>query len=124
MKIADENWYPHCYLNPTFAEILELAKSNWDTCRILINVDRHELVIASGYGYTHSSAAERYRIAVQKRRTPYCDSFILYRENSIAYLNLEDVGGLQKARFMDYGDSLGEFEETVRDLIRESNLAI
>lgn len=61
MKINDPNWYP-AYLNPTFDELIELAKSGWDTCRILWNEDNKDFIIASGYGNTHDSVQSRYYI--------------------------------------------------------------
>jgi hypothetical protein len=123
MKINHPDWYSS-YLNPTFEEILELAKSGWDTCRILMNPDNNDLVIASGYGNTHSSIAERYRVALGKRRIPSCESYILYHENRIALLNLEDVSGSQRARVADNLDLFGKHQDLIKDLIRESDLSL
>lgn len=123
MKINHPDWTP-CYLNPDFNEILELARSQWDTCRIAIALDSNDMVIASGYGNTHTSILERYRLHLNKRRTPSTDTFILYHEEGKAYLNLEDVTGKRKARIMDNLDLFGPHAETVQDLIRESDLAL
>ncbi len=67
MRINRPDWYP-CYLNPSFDEILELAKSGWDTCRILadqphgsvVDSTPGDIVIASGMGWTHSAQMDAY----------------------------------------------------------------
>jgi hypothetical protein len=67
MKINSPDWYP-CYLNPSFDEILELARSHWDTCRIMcrqphgtvVEETPGDFVIASGQGWTHGAQMDCY----------------------------------------------------------------
>lgn len=122
MRINHIDWYP-CYLNPSFDEVVELAKSSWDTCRILVNNENGDLIIASGYGNTHESISKLYSDHLKKKRRPCTDSFILYHSNRVAFMNLEDVSGSQRARLEDW-----PFDEphlsVIKDLVRESDLAL
>lgn len=122
MKINHPEWYP-CYLNPTFDEIIELSKSGWDTCRILINDDNDDIIIASGLGNTHSSIVERYHIHLGKKRAPQTSPFIMHRSEGIVYMNQEDIGGSQYDR-IDKWLIEGKNLDILRDLIRESGLAL
>lgn len=122
MRIEEPNWYP-CYLNPTFDEVLELARSGWDTCRILVNSANGDMVIASGYGNTHTSIANRYR-AYTKRKRDGLDPYILYHRNGVALLNLEDMSGHERARVEENLELFAPHEDLIRDLIRESNLSM
>lgn len=60
--------YP-VYLNPTFEELIELAKSRVDTLRICEYKD--QLAVASGYGNTHTSVTAIARKEWGKRWHPY-----------------------------------------------------
>lgn len=119
MRINHAEWFP-MYLNPNFDEILELANSGWDTCRILHNQDNNDLVIASGYGNTHSSMVERYKIHLNKKRAPYCDSYILWKRGNRAIMNVE--GECEKPWPIDVLGSRNE--DMIKDLVRESNLSL
>lgn len=119
MRINHPDWYP-MYLNPDFGEILELAKSGWDTCRILYNESNSDIIIASGLGNTHNSMVIRYKEYLNKKRAPYCDSYILWRNrNQQCILNPEGDG--QEPWGLDV---LGKHEELIRDLIRESGYSV
>lgn len=143
MRINDPQWYP-CYLNPTFDEIVELAKSGWDTCRILVvssyDVERglpNDFIIASGFGNTHGSVQTRYYIHLGAKRIevngrtrwrskanlPHLDPSILHHSNGIAYMNCEDIGGGQYDR-IDKWPLDDTHLEILKDLIRESELAL
>ena len=120
MKLADN--YP-IYLNPNFNEILELAQAGWDTIRICVESDTGDILLASGYGNTHTSIARRYKII---NRRGLLDSFLLYKEGNIAYFNTEDMrGGREKHRSPGWEKYFSqEHEEAIKDLIRESNLTL
>ena len=134
MKINTDGWMP-CYLNPTFDELQELADSSWDTCRILINERNGDMVIASGYGNTHSSIQELYmlhlggtrredgRVYLRRSLHPSSDAYILYHSNRIALMNLEDVSGSQSARY-DKWPLDEKHLEVLRDLVQLSDLAL
>ena len=133
MKINHPDWYPS-YLNPSFEELLELAQSSWDTCRILVNNDNDDFVIASGLGNTHSSILDCYRLhlggvrresdnRVIMRNHPSVDSFILFHSQGIAFMNLEDVSGSQYSRYEQW-PFLESHLDIIKDLIRESNLSL
>lgn len=127
MKLRNE--YP-IYFEPTFPEILELAASEWDTCRIVIIDDKRvsdeeKLVIASGFGNTHTTLVEFTRKHFQLKRYPYGRPMILYHRNGIAFFNLEDIGGKDNARFERASKTLNDnHAELIKDLIRESDLAL
>jgi hypothetical protein len=145
MRINHPEWYP-CYINPSFDELIELAKSGWDTCRILVpysDQNNNDIVIASGYGNTHDSIQNRYFIhlgatLIEKevdgriryrwktngKRLPSMNTYILYHDyTGIAYMNLEDTGGSDKARYEKW-DLDDNHLEILKDLIRESGLAL
>lgn len=145
MKINHPDWYP-AYVNPSFDELAELARSGWDTCRILVPYGDdpcEDMVIASGYGNTHDSVQSRYFIhlgateisihmgnGLQRRRwktngarLPQMQSFILHHRNGIAYMNQEDTGGGQCDR-ADRWHLSDKHMEILKDLIRESNLSL
>ncbi|MDE1971013.1 MAG: hypothetical protein KGI50_05580 [Patescibacteria group bacterium] len=67
--------YP-IFIDPTFEEILELAKSRPDTLRILEDDDH--LAVASGYGNTHDSVGKAAYKMLGHRWHPF--DYILYRE--------------------------------------------
>jgi hypothetical protein len=142
MRINSPDWYP-CYLNPDFGEVLELAKSGWDTIRILaeqphgkvVESTPGDLIIASGLGNTHSSIMDAYakskggyRVVngrVRYRGIPHVTPYILYHENRIALFNLEDCSGSQRARFSEAEKYFySGHAELLRDLIRESDLSL
>ena len=145
MKINHPDWYPS-YVNPTFEEILELAHSSWDTCRILVPYcqerDGEDIVIASGYGNTHDSIQSRYFVhlgmteievsynGIPRRRwrtngvrMPSMWSCILYHENGVALMNNEDSGGTQRDRY-DRWHLADNHLEILKDLVRESGLSL
>lgn len=140
MRINSPDWYPS-YLNPSFAEILEMAKEGWDTMRILTS--DNDIVIASGLGNTHSSLvvlyakAKGYYKGVKGIRPdgserhmfsysmPTLDAAVLHHSNGIAFFNVESTGGGQYDRF-DKAEKhfTSEQCEILKDLIRESGLAL
>jgi len=134
VKINDPNWVP-CYLNPSFDELKELAASKWDTCRILVNDKNGDMIIASGYGNCHSSMQDRYmiylggtrredgKVYLKRSLHPNTDTYILYHINGIAFMNLEDVSGPERARYDRW--PLDELHlEKLRDLVQLSDLAL
>ncbi len=125
MKINDPQWYPS-YLNPSFDELLELAASKWDTCRILINPLNDDFIIGSGYGNTHASIVERYRIHLGRKRAPQTDTFIMYHEGGVVLFNMEDMAnGHLKTRWTEACVMFSDTHcEILKDLIRESGLAL
>ena len=120
MKLTDS--YP-IYLNPNFNELLELAQAGWDTIRICVEPDANDILLASGYGNTHTCIARQYK-AINRRGL--LDGFILYKEANIAYFNTEDIrGGRAKHRSPGWEQYFSqEHEEIIKDLIRESNLTL
>jgi len=103
------------YLDPTDAELIELAESNWDTLRVLECSET--LVIASGYGNTHSEMVDAYKCHIGKGKTkerwnpriekmeqvyaarvPSWDPYIFFGhyEWKTLLCNLEDTGGSSK----------------------------
>lgn len=113
MKIRDD--YP-IYLNPTNAELLELAESQWDSLRVMECDDT--LVIASGYGNTHETLVQYYKKHMgggktKKRWNSYTQSeeevyvcrcipdwnpFIFFHDRTgIMLCNLGDVSGPDRA---------------------------
>jgi hypothetical protein len=125
VRINHPDWYP-CYLNPDFGELMELAKSGWDTCRILVNPENKDFIIASGLGNTHSSMVQCYRMFLGKRRAPATDSYILHHRGRIAYFNMEDFAeGQEYVRWPEWGADFADAHvEILKDLIRESDLAL
>lgn len=128
MNIQDPEYDILCrmpiYINPTFDEILKLVENKWDSIRIVLT-DDNELVLASGYGSTHSSIVKRVQIIKGKRRYGCSDTFILYHEYSMAYFNLEDVSGNDRAGYNEWRSYFTpEQTELLRDLIRESGLSL
>lgn len=125
MNIQDPEFYPDnypIYLNPTFDEIVDLAKRKWDSIRILI-INDSDICIASGYGNTHSSMVQCLRRIKGNRFST--DSYILYHENSLAYFNLEDVTGKRNATYRYWSECFNKDHiEIFRDLIRESDLSL
>ncbi len=110
------------FVNPTFDEILILAANRWGTIRILSS--ETELILASGYGNTHSSMITRLRLHRNRRQLDY-DSYILYHEHNTAYFNLEDVSGNDRASFRIWKKYFTEDQVALlRDLIRESELTL
>jgi hypothetical protein len=110
------------FLNPSFDEILELAQNRWDTIRILAS--KKDLVLASGYGNTHSSMM----FCLKKhygRQVLYYESFILYHNHQKAYFNLEDLSGNEEAGYIVWREYFSQEQvEILRDLIRESGLSL
>lgn len=129
MKI-EEN-YP-VYHDPTFEECVELAKSHWDTLRIMTykhrdNQEVEHLVVGSGYGNTHFSliVATRKHINGGRREMWDVDTYILYRKGPRAYFNLEDVSGHDCAGFCEWAQYfISEHINVLRDIIRESGLEV
>ncbi len=127
MKIGyrGEEWersYP-IYLNPSFDEILKLAQSGWDTIRIA--TDEANIIMASGLGNTHTNLAEAYHAGKKKYECGLLDVMILYHVNGIAYMNMEDVGGPERARHDRWSRVVDDAHEAIlKDLIRESGLAL
>lgn len=116
-----DDWGEHypIFLNPDFNECLRLAKSGWDTLRILD--DGENIIIASGYGNEHNTLARFGRLHLGKRWN--ADPSILYHENGIAYLNASDMGGPEKTTkiWKYFSDN---HVEILKDIIRESGLAL
>ena len=124
MKLCKD--YP-IYVNPTFDEIVEMAHSHWDTMRILVTNDildrnRHDFAIGSGYGNTHHSLVLGYRKYRGKKHFS-SDTYILYHENGRVYMNLEDVGRSARASFSAWPLDQ-EHLALLRDLVRESGLVL
>lgn len=117
-------WHFPIYLQPTFDELCELAKSNWDTCRVLVT-DEGELVIASGYGNTHTSMWQALR-AYKKNKYVHVESYIIYKEFGTLYMNLEDMGGRRAARLEQWQNYFVKQEhvDMLKDLARESSLVL
>lgn len=128
MKLREE--YP-IYLDPDFAEVLEICKVGWDTLRVGTftipysqTLENEHLVIASGYGNIHTTLAHAIRDHFRNKRI-MMDPYILHHRGGIAYFNLEDVGGSQYARYEKWsGFFRQEHVEIFKDIIRESGLAL
>ena len=126
MKIRHD--YP-IYLNPTWEELEELAKSGWDTVRIA--VDGQNLILGSGHGNTHHSLAHFYGvhkgITPRERTGSVCASLdsclILYYRGKQAYFNNDDDGGTDRARLTALRNCLSEQHyQMLTDLIQLSEL--
>src|SRR5688572_1556497 len=107
MNIQDPNWSYPIYWQPTFDELVALARSSWDTVRIVVSLDSrvepaqpNGLCLASGYGNTHSSIVAM--LTKHLRRRPYTDTYILYHEGGRALMNLQDLSGNDRAEYMEW----------------------
>lgn len=123
MKIRDD--YP-IYVNPDFEEILELAESKWDTCRIMESEEY--LCIASGYGNTHNSIVTYTRQLLKKKEMFSLCSFILFHEQGICYVNGDGHLPYKDDRRVRLQSALKYFSANsipmLKDLARESGLSI
>lgn len=88
--------YP-IFINPEIPEVVELAKSGWDTVRIC--VEEEVLAIASGYGNTHQSVIEAVSALLKPKKRFFPETYILFREEGDFWFNLEDVSGQRKAHY-------------------------
>jgi hypothetical protein len=79
----DGHSYP-IYIDPTFDEIVELAKSQPDTLRVL--EDEHVTALASGYGNTHDSVCKAVRLHLGNKRWLGVD-YILFNEMHQWFIN-------------------------------------
>lgn len=125
MKLPCVTWTPNSpvYMNPTFDELVELAKSHWDTIRILVLDETNDILLASGYGNTHECLVRSWRAHTSNKRGPYATPYILFHEQGRAYMNCEDVS-------MRHREPYGRWPleqqhlELLRDLVRESELVL
>ena len=117
MKLRND--YP-IYLNPGFAELEELSEY-WDTIRICVVEEEGDILLASGYGNTHSTIGHFYKQQSKKRRL-FLDCFILYKRDNTAYLNTTDRRGGRFAdrRFSKYLSK--DHVLLIKDLIQLSGL--
>lgn len=76
--------YP-VYIDPTFQEIVELAKARPDTLRIMDGEDH--FAVASGFGNTHSSVCKAVAKVLGVKLWLNADDYILYREYGQWYFN-------------------------------------
>lgn len=122
MEIVNPEWPYPVYLNPTFDEILKLAKTNWDTIRICYEEKSKDLYIASGYGNTHTSVSRTAKQYKNNNRL-YFYTYILYRYSGKAYMNLIDVGESDDACYDKWKHEFdSDALKILKDLVRESNL--
>jgi hypothetical protein len=117
MKITND--YP-IYIDPTFDEICELAKSKWDTIRICRIEDLDCIILASGYGNTHASLVNAVKSYFNLKSVWIDNCAIIWYRNNIAYMSEE---GESQKHFNDklYKDSDNAI---IKDLIRESGLSL
>lgn len=111
--------YP-IYVNPTANEIKELVERGFDTLRIYIDTERGILAIASGYGNTHDSIIKKV-CEIQPRFFP--ESYILFRQGTELFWNLEDRGGKRKASFnygLRYIHNYTEHLQLIRDFFEQT----
>jgi hypothetical protein len=122
VKLCEDS---HIYLNPTFNELTELSNRSWDSIRICVT-EKDDILMASGYGNTHSSIIKQYRKleGVNKYESLVC--FILYKEAGVAYFNTEDiVGGRLKHRSPGWEKYFSDNHvDMIKDIIRESDLVL
>jgi len=89
--------YP-IFIDPDFNELMELAKSGWDTVRICLNQNDDFIAMASGHGNTHQSVIDAVKNVKGLRRW-HPETYILFKEQGDFWFNLEDVSGERKAHY-------------------------
>lgn len=125
MDIQDPNWNYPVYFEPTFDEIVQLAQSNWDTIRICVT-ESGNLALGSGYGNTHSSMIQRLKVHLNQKYV-WCECYILYyaQSNHQALMNFVDITGNEAVEYREWKKHFNSEQlETLKDLIRESNLIL
>jgi hypothetical protein len=116
-----EGWQP-VYIDPDFDELMQLAKSGWDTIRLMI-ADDH-IFLASGYGNCHETIARSVR-AKLGRRADAGTPAILFHQGGKAFINFCDFSGPEKVAYEKWHKFLNKNEiDMLRDLVRESGLSL
>ena len=121
-----QGFFVNVYFDPEFEEILELTKS-FDTLRIGLHKEKNQthLVIASGYGATHSTLSHALgklnpRLKPNKDGIKYQGlsggSTILYEEDRRLWFNVEDWSMSDKEK---PDKVLPFFGEPARSLMKE-----
>lgn len=90
MKYQHANWFFPIWINPDFDEMKEIAALKWDTLRVLETDDgKCDLIIADGYGHTHSSTVQMYAAMLKLRRylIPTMSDVIIHHIRGQAYMN-------------------------------------
>lgn len=111
------------YIDPTFDEICELAESHWDTIRILVSEDLDCLILASGYGFTHSTLVQVCKEYFKVKRFYTEKDAIIWTENGRAFLGECGDDDSIKHRFDDHLFT-NEQAQLLRDLVRESGYSL
>lgn len=86
MDISGNNGYP-VYLDISPQDIQDITAQSWDTLRVLVISDTLELVVATGYGNTHSTMVRHLTAHKKMRRIQTDDSIIYFEREKIAYAN-------------------------------------
>lgn len=118
--------WPPIYFEPTFEEMLELTKS-FDTLRIGMVREKGEyyLVIASGFGNTHSTLSRALGELNPRCRPSRIDGLkyngldgtaILYEEDRKFWFNMNDLDGGEKETVEE---ALRKFPYSVGKQLRE-----
>lgn len=117
--------YP-IYVNPDFDEIKQIAERGWDTLRIMAS-DEY-FIIGSGYGNTHSSLVVFAKNLLKKREMFHLLAYIMFHEGGRCYFNMDGKTDQKDDESMPASKALGYFckwqQETIRDIIRESDLVL